>query len=281
MWTEEYVARLLALNPIADLCDLVDALGGILNRIIDHPADAQYRSLRVLNPRLRARVIDRAGGFEALLLIGFRRDAAGGSMVDEKVTLAERAAGAARLEVWREWLRRQAEGARAMLAARRELRQLLADGGPAAAEDGGEACAVCTLQIRLSSSLSISGAFFHDEPTSAVHSFVEASGKVGGSFELLSPLDGVPVLPDDRLGGDPLTLLEAGLYPQATLVLQLAAAAGQAPAHGDEAAREAGRGARAVQEESWISRQREREWVRRRELAAFRDNREDVWDRRR
>eukprot|EP00968_Pinguiococcus_pyrenoidosus_P027586 scaffold7381_cov310-Pinguiococcus_pyrenoidosus.AAC.132 len=78
-FSEEYVARLLACNPLETLEQLVSRVDGLLQRIHESPGEPQYRRVRLMHPTIKTEVLASTGGLETLLLVGFRRSSEVGS----------------------------------------------------------------------------------------------------------------------------------------------------------------------------------------------------------
>lgn len=65
------VARLLMLNSAEDLIDLFDIIKLITNNLISNSYDGKYASVKVSNPSIQRRIVQRIGGVEFLQLLGF------------------------------------------------------------------------------------------------------------------------------------------------------------------------------------------------------------------
>lgn len=69
----EKCARQLTLNSLKTLQDFFDISCQILNNIIEHPDEAKFRTVKLSNKAIAARVVSVRGGLDFLCACGFTR----------------------------------------------------------------------------------------------------------------------------------------------------------------------------------------------------------------
>ena len=193
----ERATRTLPLSSPDEVKAMRELLSKLVGNVAAAPWDPKYRSLRVDNKTLRARLFDRPGAAEAVAVLGFKRqslpDTGEAAMVlpfdpAEEAELKRTAkAGAAMpvasastsaaglLEAW-DWLDAQLGACLDMAghASRAGVGQAGATQPTAAAQRS--ACAEVVLQLRLLPGGSVlRAAFFATEPLGAVRDFLNAA----------------------------------------------------------------------------------------------------------
>lgn len=279
-------ARFLLLNSPADLLDLQQVLVSIVTNILDHPGESKYRSIKLSNKLVQAKIAKRKGGYEFLNGLGF--DVLTGKDGDKVLYLGNEGDAAASDEVLSAVTRHHLEQALQWLSANVQICleysriQQPSNASSAYASALSERpCAECIIQIKLPLSVgtSIAGGFGRTEKLSDVVRFAKCffTDERAESLLLRRAQDASVVDTSSDV-----SLVEAGLFPRAVLLATTQSdeerVGALKTAHTTvavEIKQQSEKSERLRKEKLALSEARKRD--KEKTLQAFKDDREDPW----
>lgn len=196
----EKVARLMATNNKKDLQDLKALLGKVIGNIISSPTEEKYRRLKASNNTIKKRLLDRKGGQEMLVGLGFvaQIDEADG----EKYLVLPAEEEQASLEAALCWFNDTVESI---------SQQAMNDSDP---------CAECIVNVKLPTGNQVQGGFLRHESILAVVSFIELyfNEEKKGKLVLRQPHDPTDLAGQTNADGEHPSLEALGMGKRAVLI---------------------------------------------------------------
>lgn len=279
-------ARFLLLNSPADLLDLQQVLVSIVTNILDHPEDSKYRSIKLSNKLVQAKIAKRKGGFEFLNGLGF--DVVAGKDGDKVLYLGNEGDAGVSDEALSAVTRHHLEQALQWLSANvqicLEYSRIQQPGRASSAYASAmteRPCAECIIQIKLplSAGNSIAGGFGRTEKLSDVVRFAKCffTDERAESLLLRRAQDASVVDTSSDV-----SLIEAGLFPRAVLLAttqsdeeRVGALKTAQRAVAVEIKQQSEQSERVRKEKVALSEARKRD--KEKTLQAFKDDRKDPW----
>lgn len=279
-------ARFLLLNSPADLLDLQQVLVSIVTNILDHPGESKYRSIKLSNKLVQAKIAKRKGGYEFLNGLGF--DVLTGKDGDKVLYLGNEGDAPGSDEVLSPVTRHHLEQALQWLSANVQIcleysriQQPSKASSAYASALSERPCAECIIQIKLPLSVgtSIAGGFGRTEKLSDVVRFAKCffTDERAESLLLRRAQDASVVDTSSDV-----SLVEAGLFPRAVLLAttqsdeeRVGALKTAQRTVAVEIKQQSEQSERLRKEKLALSEARKRD--REKTLQAFKDDREDPW----
>lgn len=205
-------ARLLCLNTPDDLTQLYQLLRTILHNIISEPLNEKFQTIKLSNVNIQSRLVNRSGGIEFLLAVGFKK-----KTIDEdneralvmKISALDMIVNVDNLQRGLIWLQDTAATSRQMKLHHRVSTSLT---------DSSAYCAECIIQIK-SSTFTITGGFMANDTIQDILDYVKCHYLDDKADEVILcyPYDTKALTPDKSNQ----TLYDACLYPRGTVVASI------------------------------------------------------------